>query len=139
MDTPRNTIRYKRSDICVLIYQGRDSEHAELVDISQQGMAIRLASSLKKNRLFGFRVTFNDNKAFELKGYVTNKSIVQTEDESQDQKIKWSLFKPKNSVYSYSISFNEACDDFKAYLIQSSMQRRLKNHDKKLNSSRLEP
>ena len=54
--------------------------------ISQQGVAIRLASNLKLKKAVKIRVKFNEEKEFELNVHVISKSIVQTEDEPQVKK-----------------------------------------------------
>jgi hypothetical protein len=128
VEISRKSIRYKRSDIKVFIIEGKDFQYVELVDISQQGLAIRLVSSLKLKKAVKIRINFNEDKDFELDGHVISKSIVQTEGELQVKKRVWSLFQSNNSPCTYSIGFDDVSNDFQSYLLRSNMEKRLKHH-----------
>jgi len=126
IEIPRQHIRYNRPDINVFILnKGKIFSCAELLNISQQGMGCKIDSSMKLKKHIELMIQFNEGKAFELKGYIVNKSKTAIKEQAQFMERIWGLLMPDSSFHNYGISFDEPDDDFKLFLLKSNLQNKL--------------
>jgi len=125
-EAPRARVRYKRPDINVLIKMGMGKLfYAELLDISQQGMSIRLDSKLRVNKDYKFLFQFSDKKRFELKGKVISKLSGQQQEKVNLIKRILCLFTSDCAVTNYGIMF-EMDRGFKSHLLNTGMEKHLR-------------
>lgn len=125
-EIPRKTLRYKRSDIGILYRNGiLKNKKLELLNISQQGMLIKLASNLKLHKRMNFIIKFNEEREFELTGNIVSKSKIQSRSSAKLEATKKPSSSTHKSIYHYGVSFNEADDSFKSYLLKSNIEKRM--------------
>jgi len=125
IEISRNSIRYERSDIRVEYSKiFKNCRYAELFNISQKGMSIRLASNLKFNKSHKFIINFGAQKSFVVKGVIVSKS----KDLKEGKAGLLNKFKRmgKCSNYNYGVCFNQNCDDYQAHLLSSNIHKKLK-------------
>jgi len=126
-ELPRKTLRYRRSDIKISCRKKMQaSNKLELLNISQQGMLIKLASNLKLHKPMKFIIKFDEKIKFVLNGNIVRKERIQNKNVGELKATKKTLISTDNSVYQYGVYFNEVDDDFKSYLLRSNIAIRLR-------------
>ena len=130
----RKCIRYHRNDIRVYICHSRKRNiHVELHDISQQGMSFRCHFPLKLNKHIMFKIIFDCEHGFRQKGKVVRKVKIHDDNpESSEKKKHWLWFEVDNSLHDYGVRFDKASPEFKTFLLQTNIKKRIANNINRL-------
>ncbi|NOQ16496.1 MAG: hypothetical protein GQ581_05515 [Methyloprofundus sp.] len=115
----RKMLRYNRRDIDIDIFQSIGNyKHVDLLNISQQGIAIRSSFRLKLNMEIISNIKFPEGHEFRESGHIVRKiNPVDTNTRSSWLRSK--------SVYEYGVEFNDVSQEFKDTLLTSNIQLRL--------------
>jgi len=117
----RKRVRYKRRDIDINILKIIGNyKQVNLLNISQQGIAIRSSFRLKLNTEIVSKLKFPEGYEFHESGHIVRKIILV--DANTNTRSSWLRSK---SIYEYGIAFNDASQEFKDTLLTSNIQLRL--------------
>ena len=128
----RRYLRYRREDINVHLYLTLGGfKSVELLNISQQGMAIRGHLNLKINKKISSKIIFPTGQVFTESSRIVSKVKTSLKPENTEKQRRWTwlLGGVDNFMYDYSLEFDNISSEFKILLLSSNIQKRLEHYD----------